>query len=424
MIEQDQTVQSSARCRYYKIAVSCGLPADLTGENGLGWMETTVSTLPSGQRTLSASGYYTAIGSDDAYTQCTDEVYTVIEAITSTLTGTWERVVNDITYGRTNKRATFNIVYVELIYDQSADGRNDTDVKQAVLNYRIVKPGVEVGSQLVDRPNEFQLTYTAWVDTGTDPDTKWTGELRPWLVNTKLPAFTAAPLNIIDSESYSIDRTSNRIEVILTGRSYASGGGLLSYTYMVQTRREWGWRLAPLWSGNPFAKDVVKGPQRLIRTRIQQFIGQNLGSMRSQIGKSADRHLNAVGLEGWHTGGTSFGMSADPGAAPPVVDNWYQILATTNARPIVFGQRDTPRSLVAFDEVVVEEFAAVEESATAGGGEGGGERPLALETSVDRHTYATSPQSSAPWNIAPVHFWPRVQPPTGSNYQRSPSEPE
>jgi hypothetical protein len=117
-------------------------------------------------------------------------------------------------------------------------------------------------------------------------------------------------------------------------------------------------------------------------------------------------------------------MSADPGAAPPVVDNWYQILATTNARPIVFGQRDTPRSLVAFDEVVVEEFAAVEESATAGGGEGGGERPLALETSVDRHTYATSPQSSAPWNIAPVHFWPRVQPPTGSNYQRSPSEPE
>lgn len=397
-IAQDLSQQSSTRVRYYQVSVTVGLPADLSGENALGWMTTTIETLPNDARVLSATGFYTASGANGAYTQCTTYIYTLIEAALTTLTGTWERTVNRISYERTDKRATFEIVYTELFYAQSSVATDDTDLKLATLDFRLSKPGYEIGANAVDRPRTFVLTYTAWVAKATDADTKWTETLRAW-VYEKLATFTGAALNVVDDESFGVERMTNRITAVLTGRSYAGQGQLLAYTASVEFQRDWGWRTAPLWSGEPFDRDVIPGPQRLLRIRKQRFVTRGLDASRraTRMTLEGEAARASLPMKIYTLANMDASLAADPETpASGGKGGWLQLSAVSSVRPFLIGQDSSTTGFIEYTETIVDEWTSISKTVPVSGGRGTG----SVERSIrDVESYGKTLAESEGWGM-------------------------
>jgi len=365
---QDMSRQSSARCRYYACSVTVFLPADNTGDSGLFWAQVEVSKKPNLARVCHIWGTYTALTTNGALAQYTASVDAYTGGVITALAGTWEQITRKYNKGYTDKTLTFNVVYDELIEDQGPNGADDAQIKQMVYRYRRTKVGIVDSSISVDKLVEAEIRYSCTLTKGVDPETKWIGTLRPWLLNYFTTILEAAQLILMQDE-FNVERAQNTIEGVLLVKA-VTGSGIVKYRYEQAVSRDFGAIVIPIWSGGPFDRAVFPGPQSMTRTRTHNYVAQEYASERFR-GDVTGRTAGAP------RGGAAFWASdipwGDEEAKVYLTENWLLTGASSAVRPFTMGREGYETDFIEVTETVAEEYVLMKVGAPSDAGGGAGE---------------------------------------------------
>ena len=295
-IRDDGPPESTGRSRLYKVRISVKLPADLTGQNGLSESEIELEYSPSGVRTLTVSGTYTATTAPleaRANYEAHFATYVAGKVSGELGGGTFELVRKQATTGDTNKVCRFRHTYEEVIFAQSVGALDDATLTQPSLNINrreVTTPSATSedlpaeakagGSQEKEpeiTPSEFMvdISYDVNVDKSvTNLYGKWTDTIKPFLLSV-LSTYVLGGTSILESVDPGFDPVRNRISARISARVYR-GGNLLKFTIRTTDDLDTGTAIIETHGSDPFSAYTYSGKAKLIRTirRSSLVIGE------------------------------------------------------------------------------------------------------------------------------------------------------
>lgn len=267
-IQKIGDVADTGLSRRYRARVEVATPADLTGQSGRGDSAIEVAFSPSRRRTVTITGFYTALTSNDARAQYNAQGATYAASVLTTLGGTYE-LVEEVA-GPSNdsdKRIEFRRVYEEVLLNQASGTLDHADIaRQSLVVFKTrVAPGDTPGSG-AERLHELRIGYEAFFDKTavTDLHAAYTGTVRPWILQHLADTFGASSTAIIE-EAPEIDAVNRVIRCSM--RVLAVGGSaVVAHVLVREIREQKGKVFIPVWNGDPYAAYVFVGHSIRLRT--------------------------------------------------------------------------------------------------------------------------------------------------------------
>ena len=273
--------ESTDRSARYECSVTVELPANLTGRAGRRSSSVNVSASPSGIRSATIQGVYTALANNAARAQFAQEVDTYANGVLSGLGGTWELVGTPSAEGDDqDKVIRFSRVYQELLFDQASGVRNHA----ALVNQRLTfqrtteSSNSALGLGSVAPLIGIDVSYAVDVVAAetTDLATLYAGTIRPHILEQAQRIASAGTI-VVASESPAFDPVENRIEARL---SLVADSGAQFYRAQVawSEKHDYGVILKPVWNGDPFARDLYQGLASQTRTLRISTVSDSQGA--------------------------------------------------------------------------------------------------------------------------------------------------
>ncbi len=368
-IEQDLTRQSSIRKRFYRCTVVVHLPADYSGLNGLFWYDMEVITKPNNARIIRAWGSYTALGANDSVAQYTAQKTAFTALVFSGVSGTWEETIGTYQRDVNDKICRFERVWEELISDQSADGRDDTDIKRMTFHFRKTKVGLRDSAVQVGKPVEGKIYYSCTCVSGVDAAVKWDNELRAWLLGL-VQSNLGASLIVLIGESRDVEQAENILEGELTITGLM--GPTLSYVYTEKLSRSYSPVRAPVWTKDrdPFARVIRPGPQTILRETTHTYVSQLY--LADDITPRSEDYAGPPYPLSDRRVGSVFPLE-DLAAATYINNNWLLLNKGHLIEPVTVGIPGHQVKLLRVTEALLEEYVhPVVASGVSTGDEDGG----------------------------------------------------
>ena len=259
------------KSRAYRIEIVVTRAAKQPGKIGVYDQRINVSTLPSGQRRLHFRAQFTP-GPNTAAVRTALESYedatygfdALVSAIQTTLTGTWERVgsINQ-SYDEDHRTLTASATYMELLFDQSAEGRNDADLINVRYDIQVDRPpGYTIPGKSIPKPlSAITINFSAQVDVARGKDLKAAIDelVVPYVTSTvakKLTTTGTTPK--LMKHNLKADYVGNRIAGTLF--YLAEETTIIELSKRVVTSYKRGITLVPVLDGKEFTRDIHTGP--------------------------------------------------------------------------------------------------------------------------------------------------------------------
>lgn len=415
----------SRRSRAYICTVSGSLPADLSGHNFLRRLTWAVEWTPARQRTITIEGLYTRNGATGSFAQYDASIGArAASIITAAGGGTFEVDTERATPDDFDDETSFQIVYREVIYNQSSGVLNDTDIVRQAMTIRRSRVGPG-DTPTVKRLQRIVVAYQAFLDKEQTQDLlgKWTSKVRPWLLAVARTFSGSTTLALVD-ESPDFGPDENRITVSMEFLA-TTGTGLLSQTVTTRDERDRNKIVRKQWQQvgdadaySPPKARVLSAPVTIRRTitTTQEVLGDVPmpgpavgggvagGGALGVFGLGQKISLNVNGSSGNALGifgiGQQIGFNFTPGAlqgggAPGGAGSsgggsknpgpqWTPVgVPTYSSTPILYGQDGIQFAVTRIESTDVLELLdidAARPSATGGGNAVGGPRSVARGT--------------------------------------------
>ena len=299
IITKDGDPADTGRSRHFRIRISYGLPADVTGTSFRRTASINVDYSPSRQRTITISGTYTA-NSTDGITTSFAQYRSSIAAYAATVTAlidsaaTFEIVGEPVvTFSDTNKVCDFSVIYKEILANQANGTLNDAaivDPEMSIVRNRLAPgdstagmtgpaprggagpaagsfaggfaggpgstvvgspPGSPGVTTIQERPYIIRVTYTCAIDQTVTKDLqgKWTSTIRPFLIS-QAQTVAGRGVVLVDEKPDLGQSYPNRIQVSMEFFAYLPGQ-ITEQRVKVEDTSEYGKKFAGVWSGDP-----------------------------------------------------------------------------------------------------------------------------------------------------------------------------
>ena len=307
------SVEDTANSARYRCSVTVQLPADLTGRSGRQSSSVSVDADPSGKRTVTIEGVYTALTTNSATDQYTSAADTYCSSVLSDVGGTYELLTRGggFAYDDQDKVLRFRRVYREVIYRQGLSGTDVAALKEPRLVItRVTQPNDSAqgfdGVPLV----AMRATYSAFVDKNESTDLAgiYSGTIRPLILAEA--NLVAGGTVVVHRESVDYDRDNNTIACVADLLADV-GGTFYQINLDAEDVIQNGVRFVEVWDGDPYACDKYEVPELHIRTIT-----------RSTTARTSQRFAPRLGIPdvaGFHEISTrrterqsSFGIAGDP----------------------------------------------------------------------------------------------------------------
>lgn len=299
VITKDGDPADTGRSRHFRIRISYGLPADVTGTSFRRDSTINVEYSESRQRTVTVSTTYTANSTDGTTTafaqyRATISTYgaSVVAFIDSSATF---EVIGEpsVAYNDTNKVVNASIVYREILANQANGTLNDAAIvnpEMSIVRNRLAPgdstagmtgpaprgaagpaPGSSAGgfpggpgstvvgsppgspgvTQIQERPYIIRVTYTCGIDATVTKDLKgkWTSTIRPFLIQ-QAQTVAGRGVVLVDEKPDLGQSYPNRIQVTMEFFAYLSGQ-IIEQRIKVEDTSDYGKKFAGVWSGDP-----------------------------------------------------------------------------------------------------------------------------------------------------------------------------
>ena len=289
------------RSGMYECSVTVDLPADLSGRAGRMSSRINVSEDPSGRRTCTVTGVYTALSNVQARAQFAAQIDAyATTGVIGGLGGVWDLVGDrDAESDDQDKHLRFVRVYREIKHDQSAEGTDLAAVVNPSMIIRRALVATESPVGTAEPPARLQVEYSADVkfSSTTDLDALWRDTIRPYAL-TEIERIADTPLWAVNEETVRFDPDNNRLEAVL---EIVGDPGANFW----QLRKDWaesantGTVLRPVWNGNKWARDRYQGTASHTRSLTYTTVGPTvLGT--PGVGKMPRiRHPSAPAISGF-----------------------------------------------------------------------------------------------------------------------------
>lgn len=271
----------TANSAHYRCTITAQLPADLSGRDGRQTSTVTVEATPAGKRTVVIEGTYTALSSNSSYAQYVASVGTYCDGVISALGGTYN-LISEGTGGRggfsyddQNKVLRFRRVYEEVFYRESLAGGDHASIKGAQINIDRTTPENRGPAGFNVRPLErLRASYSATIDRSvTDIKGLYESTVRPLLL-AELQNVSGGTVVVV-GETPSYVPTENVLRVVLDV-ACDLGGSFYSASLRTQDYLRHGKILVPVWSDDPYARDLYRGPATHVKT-VTRFTVAKVG---------------------------------------------------------------------------------------------------------------------------------------------------
>lgn len=390
----------TSRSRGWRITVTAQLPADLAGQFGRQDSSVRVDYAPSRRRTITISGRYTALTSNNARAQYEASIATYAAAVKTAIAGgdgsVYELVREEATADDADKNLDFVQVYEELLYDQTAGTRDNTSITQGEYKYtrQQIAPGDSDPS--TRRLEIIDVDFECWISkTVTDLNGFWSSNLKTYLITETQSKFSLGAVALTDHQ-YKIDHTNNRIFGRMTIQAAAQGSTLVQSRYSIKNTGMPGKVFRGTWDGNPNSYHVYDGKSLVLRTRTwtKLMLGGGGGGGASSGSNGAAGGIGGGSIQINLMNGFSMGVFGGPyngatqtalvqaalsdgpppggedGGGLPLAEQagWHTIEDTLTLTPITIGLDGYQLNLSETERVLVDRYV----DAPAGGGGGGG----------------------------------------------------
>lgn len=199
--------------REYNFAISCDLPADQSGDGFRRDASFTITKGPNSGQLVKFKLSYTASSSPDqtSIENWNDNAETYCEGILSSLSGTFQRVLELKETEQEEKITTGTIEYIEILHNETEASLNLASLKNVVADYHVERfqdIGIPiVGNFSSDRRVRVVINYQAVFDSDdetVDTADKITGiyhsTIKPWIIKN---SFTILGLDVLEQAGAS-----------------------------------------------------------------------------------------------------------------------------------------------------------------------------------------------------------------------------
>lgn len=299
IITKDGDPADTGRSRHFRVRISYGLPADVTGTSFRRDSTVNVEYSESRQRTITINATYTANSTDGttaAFTQYRATIATYGASVTNFIdsSATFEVIGEpSVAYNDTNKVVEASIVYREILANQANGTLNDSAIvnpEMSIVRNRLAPgdstagmtgpapraaagpaPGSFAGgfaggpgstvvgtppgnpgvTQIQERPYIIRISYACGIDQTVTKDLKgkWTSTIRPFLIS-QAQTVAGRGVVLVDEKPDLGQSYPNRIQVTMEFFAYLSGQ-IVEQRVKVEDTSEYGKRFAGVWSGDP-----------------------------------------------------------------------------------------------------------------------------------------------------------------------------
>lgn len=386
-LEKLDHVATTGRSRMYRCSVTFQLPA--SDNSGRRYSSTSLHKDASNRAVVTISGQYTAEGGSSARENYDSSIAAFQASVISGLGSNLELVEEEATEDDQDKLLTFRRVLRQILYDQSAAGKDHASVKDHDVVFRMVNPapGDAVASAgAARRLKIIDVTYTCSVDSEvtTDLATLWTGTLRDYVLSQANALWPGAVAIVSEDPVYN--KTQNTITATLR-LHISTSGTILEYQVTQQFTRRPNLVTVGKWNGNPRAYYVYPGHAGIERNTIAVMLSR--GTTRLERVQGASYAQGSVDRSG-NAGGRG-GIGPQTG--------WIILEDVTSKRPLRYGLADLGRTMD-----VVETTRRITEMWV----EAGGEESVSTPGSGGNDAEAPSPGTE----ITPGENAPPPAPPT------------
>lgn len=216
--------------RNYGFAITIQLPFTQSGYNARREASFSVSYLPTRQRLVTFNELYTSTPSAEAYANYISDGKTWAGTILSALGGNYELINESFQEEQEQKIINANLVYKEILTNQSTSGINDTSIVDPQINYgcsieQQAGKGIITGVQATPIVR-ITINYSTGLDktiVGTDLNTAYVTRVKPYMLSQVFATLglgsykTAGSSNfVVESETKNIDPTNYHISGHLT----------------------------------------------------------------------------------------------------------------------------------------------------------------------------------------------------------------
>lgn len=259
----------SGRSRLYDISITVTEPADLSGQAGRRDSSVQLNLDGSRVRTVTISGQYTALGSNDARAQYDASIAAYQTAVMSGLSITEFEIIDEsASNDDDDKILDFSRTLREIIFAQSGSATNDTRLVNHQVAFARSLPNA--GSS---DPNVSQLAtvtghYEANVDVTVTTDLRslWEDVVRPYVLEQARTQFGDGTIGVV-GDDVRFERATNRIIVDLT-LLVTTGSNVLTFIQTETVEDDKGRLIIPVWDGGVLDAYVFQGPRTLTRSVV------------------------------------------------------------------------------------------------------------------------------------------------------------
>lgn len=266
--------------RLYDISITCELPADNSGDNGLATKSIDVVTDAADRALVTLNGSYTALAGNSARAQYDAQIAALISSTMTALSITnYETIQTDVAEDYANKIVSFRLAVQEILYPETGAATNDSRLKNVRLTITRQQSNQGNATTNVEVPIELSVGYGCDVDSAvtTDLETLWDTVIYPYMVDKAREVTEATTIAVI-SKNPQYNRSGNGIEATIGVIAY-SAGALISHQISTVDDENYAIKLIPVWDGNPSAKIIQTGEANIVKTvreetvRFQRGIG-------------------------------------------------------------------------------------------------------------------------------------------------------
>lgn len=269
--------EDTANSAKYECTVAVELPASLSGRAGRRSSTVNVAVGPSGRRSLTVSGTYTALSSNSARAQFEAAVDTYCNGVLSGLTGTWRLVGTPSSEADDqNKVIRFSRTYEEIKLARLATHltANASIVFPRLLIRRTRSSGEfsqDIGSAqpLIELSADYEASVL--FSETTDLSQLYEQVIRPYVVSEA--ERVAGGTVVVTSETPTFDPHENRVSATLTLMADPGSEFFLSRT-TVNESIDKGLIFKPVYDGNPYSRDKYRGHASWVRTLTRTTVGR------------------------------------------------------------------------------------------------------------------------------------------------------
>lgn len=268
--------EDTANSARYRCSVTIQLPADLSGRSGRQSSTVTVDTTPSGKRSITIDGVYTALSSNDAAAQYAAAADTYCSSVLTDVGGTYNLLPESYSYDDQDKVLRFRRVYQEVYKAESVSATDNAAIcdQKLVVERSDTQESGPWGEGGWDRKvtplQRIRVSYSCSVKSAQTTDLKalYEGTVLPHITN-QVSALTGGTLVRV-GDSPSFDLGENRLAATVDYLAN-TGSSFLAADIRITHEIDHGIRLVPVWDGSPFSRDKYNVPQSKVITVVRDL---------------------------------------------------------------------------------------------------------------------------------------------------------